>query len=278
MLASVQKEVKKPHFARIQSPSSINTYKQCPRKYYYHYIEKLSTKPSIHLTRGKIVHAVLENFFKVNVPKLPEKNAFFVLQIFIQDMLEQYWQRQQGELEQLPLTKQQLDFYFAETKDMMNTWYANFLKKLTIEMKQYPLIPAFQRLTPQVELDYSAEKYGIRGFIDAVHEQDGEVILMDYKTSKHPKISNEYRLQLALYALMYEETHKRLPNKVGIDFLKFGEQLLPVDNELINHAKFEAELIHINTTSTAKENYPMKPSPLCKWSTGQCDFYEKCFQ
>lgn len=277
MLDSLQKEVKIP-FARIQSPSSINTYKQCPRKYYYQYIEKLPTRPNIHLTRGKIVHTVLEHFFKVDVSKLPEENAFFVLQVFINDMMEQYWQRAQAELEQMHLTKPQLDFYFVETKEMVNSWYANFLRKLTTETKQYPFVQAFQRLTPRAEVEYGSGKYGIRGFIDAVHERDGEVILMDYKTSKHPKISNEYRLQLALYALMYGETHKRLPDKVGIDFLKFGEQLLPVDNDLITHAKCEAELIHINTTTIVKGDYSMKPSPLCKWSTGQCDFYEKCFQ
>ena len=46
--------------ARVQSPSSIITYRQCPRKYYYHYIENLPTKPSIHTIRGKIVHSVLQ--------------------------------------------------------------------------------------------------------------------------------------------------------------------------------------------------------------------------
>lgn len=264
-------------FARIQSPSSINTYKQCPRKYYYSYIEKLPSRPSIHLVRGKIVHSVLENFFKVNVKKLPEENFMFVLKIFITDMLHQFWQNAEKELSNVNLTKQQLDFYHLETKDMLNNWYTNFLRKLAVEMKEHPIPVAFQRLTPQVEVEYKSVQYGVRGFIDAVHEKDGEIILMDYKTSKAPKMSNEYRLQLGLYALMYGETHERLPDKVGVDFLKFGEQHLAVDEELINHAKFEAELIHINTSTVKKEEYPMKPGPLCKFSTGQCDYYNKCF-
>lgn len=274
---SSQKSVAKLKIARVQSPSSINTYKQCPRKYYYSYIEQLPPKPSIHLVRGKIVHSVLEHFFKVNVSKLPEDNALFVLKVFINDMIEQHWRKEHKELNALDLTKPQLEFYHIETRDMINNWYANFTKKITAEMKTYPLPVSFGRLTPKTELEYSSENYGIRGFIDAVYEKDGNVILMDYKTSKTPKISREYRLQLALYALMYHETHNKMPDKVGIDFLKFHEQLMDVDDALISHAKFEAELIHMNTKTIKKEEYPMNPGPLCRFSTGECDFYEKCF-
>lgn len=269
--------VKKLTFTRIQSPSSINTHKQCPRKYYYNYIEKIPGKPSIHLTRGKTVHSVLEHFFKIDVSKLPEENFMFVLKVFINDMLNQYWNKSGKEFDALGLTKQQLEFYHLETKDMVNNWYANFLRKLAVEMKEYSVPKAFQRLTPRAEVEYKSPTYGVRGFIDAIHEKDGQVVLMDYKTSKHAKISPEYRLQLALYALMYHETHGRLPDKVGIDFLKHGEYMMDVDEELVNHAKFESELIHLNTSSTKKEDYPMKPGPLCKFSTGQCDYYEKCF-
>ena len=49
----------------MQSPSSINTYKQCPRKHFYQYILNLPTKPSIYLIRGSIVHEVLEKFFDI---------------------------------------------------------------------------------------------------------------------------------------------------------------------------------------------------------------------
>ncbi len=270
-------ETKKLTFTRIQSPSSINTYKQCPRKYYYSYIEKIPGKASIHLTRGKVVHSVLEHFFKIDISKLPEENFMFVLKVFINDMLDQYWKKSENEFNSLQLTRQQLDFYHIETKDMVNNWYANFLRKLALEMQAYPIPASFKRLTPQAEIEYKSPTYGVRGFIDAIHEKDGQIILMDYKTSKAPKMSPEYRLQLALYAMMYDETHERMPDKVGIDFLKFGEQILDVDEELISHAKFESELIHINTSSKKKEEYPMKPSALCKYSTGQCDYYGQCF-
>jgi len=42
-------------------------------------------------------------------------------------------------------------------------------------------------------------------------------------------------------------------------------------------ARFEVEQIHASTASDDIRDYPMRPSPLCKWRTGQCDFYDICF-
>ncbi len=264
-------------FARIQSPSSMNLYKQCPRRYYYQYIEKLPGSPSIHLTRGRIAHSVLEDFFKLEPEKLSKENFDFVLKIFLHDLLSQHWKKGENEFRQLKMDKALLDFYHIETKGMISKWANLFLEKVGHEMKQgFNLSQAFKRLTPITEKQYKSEKYGVRGFIDAIHEKDGEIVLVDYKTSKHAKISDAYRLQLALYAMMYLEKHDEMPTKVGIDFLKHGEMYLDVNKELVDLAKLECELIHMNTRTTEIEDYPKKKTPLCKWRTGQCDFYDLC--
>ena len=264
-------------FARIQSPSSINTYKQCPRRYYYCYIEKIPTKPSIHLTRGKVAHSAVEHFFDLDPEKLDEKNIDFVLKIFLHDMLNQYWTKSKKEFDSLEMQDAQMQMYLRETRMMMDRWLNTFLTKLRNEMKTHSLTEAFKRLTPIREKQYASEGFGVRGFIDAIFETDDEVILVDYKTSKSGKISPPYKLQLALYAMMYKEKHGKLPKRVGVDFLRHGEEYLDVDEDLIKLAKLECELIHVNTQTKEKADYPKKPGPLCKWSTGQCDFYGKCF-
>ena len=100
---------------------------------------------------------------------------------------------------------------------------------------------------------------------------------MDYKTSKKSEISEAYRLQLAIYALLYEEKHGHRPAKVGIYFLNESEKLLDVNEELLRLAKMEIDMIHAATEPDHLEAYPMKISRLCNYGSGKCDFYEKCF-
>jgi hypothetical protein len=104
---------------------------------------------------------------------------------------------------------------------------------------------------------------------------------MDYKSSKKFDVTNEYRLQLAIYAMLYEETHGKRPHKVGIYFLKDTgkhEYHMDVDEELIKMAKLEVEMMHLNSETSDIKNYPKNVTPLCKWSSGQCDFYVRCFE
>ena len=50
-----------------------------------------------------------------------------------------------------------------------------------------------------------------------------------------------------------------------------SKTILPVD------AMFEIEQIHMHTEMTEDIiDYERNVTPLCKWRTGQCDFYEVC--
>lgn len=264
--------------SRVQSPSSINTYKQCPRKYFYRYVLKLPSQPSIHLTRGKITHSVLEDFFALEVNTLSDDNFLFELHILLQEMFKRYWKDNLHELKNLDMTVSQLDFYKQETHKMLENWFSAFTDKLKKQSQKMNVLDAFNVLKPKTEVRYFDEGFGIQGYIDAIHEYDSQTILLDYKTSKRNHISDEYYLQLAIYAFLYKLKHNQLPDKVGIHFLKHNEVFLDVDETLVSHAQDEIELIHINTESKNMADYPKKPSPLCKWSTGQCDFYDICFK
>jgi RecB family exonuclease len=278
--------IKSDKFPRVQSPSSINTFRQCPRKYYYNYIEKLAILPSIHLTRGKLTHSVLEDFFDINVEHLSAENFMFDLQVIIMEIFKKHWAANLDELNSLGLSIAELRFYNEETQYMVKTWVKRFIHTVAEDMKNMSFKESFIKHTPIREEEYRSEERGVRGFIDVIQEfekeidgkKEKEVHVIDYKTSKRAKMSPEYKLQLAIYAMLYEEKHGFLPNKVGIDFLKFDEppMYLDVDEDLVEFAKREVAFIHENTVSKDLADYSKKISALCKWHSGQCSFYDLC--
>jgi len=265
---------------RKQSPSSINLFKQCPRRYYYQYILKLDTLPSIHLIRGSIAHSVLEHFFDIDIQGLDKTNFEKPMKTKLQELFISHWHKQEKQLNSLKLSSDQMKFYFTETMMMLLNWFEKLSAKVFAH-KEDDFAKVFAELTPEREKKYDSEKLYVRGFIDAIEKVEGEIRLMDYKTSKRFKMSEAYRLQLAIYAVLYWETHGVLPNQVGIYFLKDTgkhEYLIDVDEQLLEWARMEIKLIHLKTRSTEKADYPKNITPLCKWSTGQCDFYDRCIK
>jgi ATP-dependent helicase/DNAse subunit B len=260
---------------RVQSPSSMGTYKQCPRKYYYQYIEKLPTSDSIHTVRGKAVHSALEDFFDINPETLNSEVLDSTLKSRAQELFTSHWKKSADDLAKLGLPPAEEMKYFEESLMMVLSWVTTFIKRMGDHGTDIPV--AFKELTPIREQHYKSEEHQIRGYIDAIENIKGVVRIMDYKTSKSFDMS-KYKLQLAIYALMYLEKHDKLPDKVGIYFLKGDlEKTVTADMALADFAKEQAKFVHDRTHSEDKGEYPMKMSPLCKWRTGQCDFYQQCF-
>jgi len=258
---------------RVQSPSSIKTYKQCPRKYYYTYIEKRPLPPNIHQVRGNIAHSVLEHFFEIDTTQMDLGDYKQKMKLAIQEGLVKEWQNYKERLEEVGTGKQEELHYFEETLFMLFNWLEQFFEK--IEKQKGSITQRFRKLTPIREQEYISERLMVRGFIDAIEDRDGLTVLMDYKTNKSFNI-DDHLLQLAIYSLLYMEKHGRLPDKAGIYFLKDKEQLMKVDKKLVEMAKKEVRAIHLLTRSDHVDDYPRRTSPLCKWSTGQCEHYDIC--
>ena len=267
-----------PGACRVQSPSSILTHKQCPRKYFYRYIERLPGPKSIHLIRGCVVHKVLEDVYDVDFSRVPADGFFHSLKVVLQEMFRKEWYASAKELGELDLSPEDLEHYFEESQLMVDNFYHYVYERMR------PLLPsmspheAWAKLMPERELKMQSPTHLVRGFIDVVQEElDGTLAILDYKTSKKLAITPEYRLQLGIYAMMQEE-HNLPADEVGVIFLKHGQEIrLPVTPELVSDAKQACLEVQMNTKSTSISDYPMRPSPLCKWRTGQCEYYDLCF-
>lgn len=264
---------------RVQSPSSINTFKQCPRKYYFQYIEKQPTFPTIHTVRGNIAHSVLEHFYDIDISSYNEQNYQINFKTALQKLTINFWNNYKKELDDLGLTKDQEKFYFEETMFMLMNWTNQFIASFDDyrARKMLSIEQAFEELKPIRELEYRSEKNSVRGFIDAIHNIDDEVHIIDYKTNSRFEIKESIMLQLSIYCLLYKEKHGKIPDKVGIHFLRHKPKILYADESMVETAKKELAKIHAHTESTADiADYPKRITPLCKWSTGECAFYKIC--
>jgi RecB family exonuclease len=264
---------------RVESPSSINTFKQCKRKYYYQYIEKLPTLPNIHQVRGNIAHSTLEDFFDIDLTKFDDENYPQKIRFTIQKVFVDTWNKYQKSLFVLKLSPDQVQFYFEETMLMVMNWTNQFIDKVGKQMQDQNISfqKAFLLSTPIREQHYKSDNYSLRGYIDAIQHIEDEVHIIDYKTNSRFDFKDSIKLQLAIYSLLYFEKHGKLPHKVGIFFLRHKLKMMNVDEELLKLAQREVELVHAHTSCTAElHDYPRTITPLCKWSTGQCDFYKTC--
>ncbi|MBI4139764.1 PD-(D/E)XK nuclease family protein [Candidatus Woesearchaeota archaeon] len=258
---------------RTESPSSVKTFKQCPRKYYYNYIEELPTRPSIHLVRGKMVHSVLENFYDQNTEDLSWETMEPQLLMTAQQLLIKEWKNNNIELARLRLTEEETVQYFEETLHMIVNWTIQKSHELQKYKDSGTVQEVFKTFTPRREQEYKSEKHGVRGFIDMIEETPQGVKIMDYKTNKSQDIE-DHRLQLAIYALLYKEKHGKLPDKTGIYFLRGTPEHLEVNEELVQYAIRNLKEIHSKTKSNNYTDYPKQLSKLCNY----CDYNEMCFK
>ncbi|MFC1685766.1 RecB family exonuclease [Nanoarchaeota archaeon] len=264
---------------RVESPSSINTYNTCPRKYYYNYIERLPTKGNIHTIKGNVVHSVLETFFDQEIPEnINYDNAgeWFKKQLF--SLFAKFWKEKKDLVKEIAISEGEEAVGINDCVDIIYLWAGLLIDKM--EKTDLPFKEAFQVFKPKHKEQYFKSSYlSVHGFVDVIEEINNSIRLMDYKTSSSSYISDDYLLQLGIYALLYQEAFNSPPQEVGIYFLRDvnGEKVLKVTDYLLNNAKRKILEHHGKTQSGEIRAYPRKPSYLCKWSTGQCDFYNFCY-
>ncbi|MBR9703203.1 PD-(D/E)XK nuclease family protein, partial [Candidatus Woesearchaeota archaeon] len=253
------------------------THKQCPRKYFYRYIEKLPGPKSIHLIRGSVIHKVLEDIYDIDITKIPVENFFYTFSVILQEKFRQEWFAAAPQLAELGLSPEELDAFFEESQMMVDNFFHHLHDQMEPLVKKMSPYEAFKEVTPQREIKMKSAQHLVRGYIDVITEETEGTIILDYKTSKKLMITPEYRLQLGIYAMMHEE-YQHAPHEVGVIFLKHGQELrIPVTPELIEDAKKACSEVQLQTRSIDLNDYPKKPSPLCKWRTGQCEYHDICF-
>jgi CRISPR/Cas system-associated exonuclease Cas4 (RecB family) len=248
---------------------------QCPRNYFFKYIKEVPTKSNLDQFRGKLIHSILETFFDLDFDIFSNANFEIEIKMVLMEKLNQMWLAAKKEIDAFGNDPERVKGYFYDSQKMISNYVDLFARDIHNILHQHNLRNAMKILTPEREVHLESKKYFVHGFLDAVHKRDKTVIL-DYKTTSKDDIKDSYKNQLAIYALLYKENFNKLPDEVRIHFLMHGIKTIPADDAMVKHAINLITKVHKSTLTDDIKHYTMNKSPLCKWHSGQCDFYEIC--
>ena len=268
-----------PSFMRL-SPSKTNTYHKCPREFYYKYIAQMPEKKTIHLFRGTLVHAVLEDLFKKQFRNFTawEKGDPAV---WMEEQFQERWAKDIDSktwLNELH-TADEMAAMKIETQELLQNFVGSVNKKLN-EMVTWKIYKskwqAWNSVAPKyAEKWVKSKDYAVIGIVDAVcSDFDGGTTLLDYKTSKRygPYLPEDYYRQLIIYAFLYTLEMGEMPNFVGVSYLRFDDTFyVKVNQGVLDEAKEIIMYVHdcLKERMKDEDKYEQKPQNLCKW----CSFY-----
>jgi len=242
--------------------SAMDSYKKCPKKYHYRYIEKPDVlKQKFGFTEfGSCAHRVLELFHEEIMKEAPPPGSYPVLmkrcfkkavKEFDVDLLSDPVWTPDGDRPGLPYMREIIQVYL---NNMRTDGLPNVIGIET----------PFNFKINDTTL--------VRGFIDRVDKVGkNEYRVVDYKTSKNEKYLTAF--QLVVYAEAIKRIYKDAEiihgsyillkhNCKSIDY-KFGlDDLEACRKNIVKKANF------IDTDTV----WMKKPSILCKW----CDYFQLC--
>jgi len=160
---------------------------------------------------------------------------------------------QDGQIRDLGLPEGTLNDYYNESTEMLLGWLKRNLPSLQN-----------RNLRPQAEVKLFSQSHRVMGVIDAIHSLDGKVSLTDYKTGKIDTLSQDIKVQMSIYALLYRENFGVLPDQIILDFLKFQQaKPFPVTDAFVQYAARLCSKIHEKTSSVDEKDYPCKCRGWC---------------
>lgn len=223
------------------SKSALQTFRQCPEKFKYVYIDHLPDLGGAESMLGKKIHEVFFEYHKtLNVEKVKsEKDLVVHAELF----KENHYAKHLGHF---------VDF----TCDM----YRNLKNKTLVR----PILAEEKFIHPTMHLS---------GLVDAVfQDDDGNCLVMDYKSGKFDQRKiPEYRMELSVYAEFVKLRTSYTPTHWGIFFSSVGVRWTePVDPKYFDEVV--VPLYNSTRASIKKKQYLPNIGPLCMY----CPFKNRC--
>ena len=241
------------------SPSKLNDFSTCYRKYQYGAIDRIPSKAAYPLVKGRIVHAILEKLFGLQGAERTIEAARTFIDGAKESELTDQTKEDLGYDEALEAVldreiRSSIEGYFKiESPAEVNAKQAEFQMKATIA--ETPLF----------------------GILDRLDEaEDGSLTIVDYKTGRFPRgqFYDKRFENMEIYAALFKETHKVRPVKLRLIYVEAGQSdEKDVVGEDVNHQIGRASAAWRLINRFYQEgNFEARPSSSCRWCpyTAQC--------
>ena len=256
------------------SPSQVNTYFACPRKWYYAYVKKIPVEEKFALVRGKLVHRVCEDFFSWRPPGAMSYSELKDTMVRnAMELLDRHW-------EDMEISERFGNDRYEETRRMVEHFvHLHGWRMESIYSRYRDVLKAWHFSKPRfTEYYIEDQELNLHGYIDAVHEIDGRAVIVDYKTSSvyQLPISEEHQWQLYMYALLYTRKEHSMPSHVCAQYLLTGQtSVYPVRTAFLQEAERLVRHVVENTQSRDEEDYPRNTGyKFCRY----CEYRHVCFE
>jgi RecB family exonuclease len=235
------------------SPSAIEAYQACPRKFYYQYVARADgrERPSPVLCQASAIHEALDRFFGLRPEERNEET--------IHRALRSVWpnHRRPGA--------------FAN-REQEAEWGRAGLEMLSSFLEHFDSTgqPISREGWVSAQLPNGAEVFGK---VDRVDEIDQGLDVIDYKTGKISIDEAELGGLPAtqVYALGAAAEHGRPVARVRFVFLKAAQELRhDIEDEDIEAIR--DKLVEITGEIMAEREFPTRPGEACRW----CPFSYAC--
>jgi putative RecB family exonuclease len=236
----------------------MEAFTNCPLAFRFTAIEGIEEPPSIHTVRGSFVHRVLELLFTHDAAQRTVAAASAAFDQAVAELAHD------GEYQALGLSAVEHDALMAEARALVDRYFS---------MEDPTQVHAIG-LELRMEADLGAVK--LRGIIDRLDLEGGELVVCDYKTGRPPMVNREQRRLSGVqaYALMCERLLGRRPAAVRLLYLSTGEVIEARPTE--RHVRFHAQrtlAVHAAVTRACQTgDFRPAPSRLCDW----CAFRPWC--
>ena len=192
------------------SPSRVEAFTSCPMAFRFASIERLPESPSAHMTKGSMVHRVLELLF---IRPAAARTIDSARDCF-QQAVDEY--SIDPEFTLLNLNEAQQQTFIADAWSLVGAYF---------RMEDPTVI---REIGLEIRLEAQVGSLALRGIIDRLElDADGGLVVTDYKTGRAPGLKYEQgRLAgVHFYSFLCEEVLGRRPSAIKLMYLRTGETI-----------------------------------------------------